>query len=33
MTPPKDHNYLPVTDIKDMEICDLFDKEFKIAAL
>lgn len=28
VTPPKDHNYFPVT--VDMEFCDLPDKEFKM---
>ena len=31
MIPPNDHNNLLVTDPKDMEICDLLEKEFKIA--
>ena len=31
MTLPKDHNNLLVTDLKDMEICSLPDKELKIA--
>lgn len=33
MTPSKDHSNLPVTKPTDMEICDLPEKEFKIAAL
>ena len=33
MTPPKEHNNPPVTNIKDMEICDLPNKAFKIAFL
>lgn len=33
MTTPKDHTNLPITDLKDMEICDLRDKEFKINVL
>ena len=33
MTPPKKHNNFPVTNPKDMEICDLPNKEFKIAVL
>lgn len=33
MTPLKDQNNLPVTNSKDTEICNLFDKEFKIAVL
>ena len=33
MTPPKDHNSLPVTNTKDMELWDLPDKEFKITVL
>lgn len=32
MTSPKDHNP-PVTKLKNMEICDLPNKEFKIAIL
>lgn len=32
-TPPKNHNNLPVIGSIDMEICDLPDKEFKIAIL
>ena len=30
MTPPKEHNKLPVTDLEEMEIHELHDKEFKI---
>lgn len=30
VTLPKDHNYPPVTEGKDTEICDLSSKEFKI---
>ena len=33
MTSPKDHNNLPVTKHKDMEIYDLPDKKFQIAIL
>lgn len=33
MTPPKNHNNLTVTHPKDIEICNLHDKEFKIDAL
>ena len=33
MTPPKDHNNLPVTNPKDMELWDLPGKEFKITDL
>lgn len=33
MAPPKDHNNLPLTKPKDREICNLADKEFKIAVL
>lgn len=33
MTPPKDHNNLPVTHFKDMEVCNLPDKVLKIAVL
>ena len=33
MTSLKDHNNLPVTEPKDMEICDLPDKEFKTVVL
>lgn len=33
MTSPKEHNNLLVTNHKDVEICDIADKEFKIAAL
>lgn len=30
MIPPKEHNNFSVTDSKDMEICNLPDKEFKV---
>lgn len=33
MTPPEEHNNFLVTDSKDMEICNLCDKEFKIIIL
>ena len=33
MTLPKDHNNFPVTNPKDMEICNLPDREFKIVVL
>lgn len=33
MTPPKDHNNLPLTEPVDMEIYNLPEKEFKIYAL
>ena len=33
MTPPKSYNNLPVVDPKDMEICNLSNKEFKITGL
>lgn len=33
MTPPEDNNNPPVTKIKDMEFCDLADKQFKITVL
>lgn len=33
MRPSKDQNNFPVTYLKDMEICDLPDKEFIIAVL
>lgn len=33
MTVPKDLNNFPVTNPKDMEICDLANKEFKISGL
>ena len=33
MTPPKDHNSLPVTNPKEMKLWDLPDKEFKITVL
>lgn len=33
LTSPKDHNNLPVIDPKDMEICNLPNKEIKIAVL
>lgn len=33
MTPQENRNSLPVIESKDREICDLADKEFKIAAL
>lgn len=31
--PPKEHTRLPVTDLKEMELCELPDKEFKIIFL
>ena len=31
MTPPKENNNIPVTHPKDIEICNLPDKEFKTA--
>jgi len=33
MTPPKEHNNFPVMDPKDMELCNLPQKEFKIPVL
>lgn len=33
VAPPKDDNNLPLTKPKDREICNLADKEFKIAVL
>ena len=33
MKPPKEHKNFPVTIPKEMEICDLLDKEFKILVL
>ena len=33
MTPPKEHNNFSVTNPKDMDICDLPDKEFRISVL
>ena len=33
MTPPKDHNNIPVTDLKGMKIYNFPEKEFKIAFL
>ena len=33
MTPPKSHNNLLVINPKDMDICNLFNKEFKTAVL
>ena len=32
MTTLKDHNNLPVTDHKDMEMCDLSSKDFSVLA-
>lgn len=31
--PAKEHTRLPVTDLKEMELCELPDKEFKIIFL
>lgn len=31
MTPPKEHMNIPITNLKDMESCDLLNKEFKIS--
>ena len=33
MTPPKEHNDFPVIDPKEVEICKLLEKEFKISIL
>ena len=33
MTPPKDHNNLPVIDLKQMEICNVSKTEFKMEVL
>ena len=33
MSPPKDHNNLPVIDLKHMEICNISKTEFKMAVL
>lgn len=33
MTSSKDHNNFPATDSKDMEICNLLDKEFRVAVV
>lgn len=33
MTSPKQHNNPPITELKDMKICNLFNKEFKIIVL
>jgi len=33
MTPPKEHNNFPVSDPKEMEICRLLEKEFKLIIL
>ena len=33
MTPPKEHNDFPVTNPKEMEICELPKKDFKIIIL
>lgn len=33
MTPPEEHNSFPVTDLEEMEICRLPEKEFKIIIL
>lgn len=33
MTPPKDHNNIPVIEPKDIEFCDLPKKDFKIPLL
>ena len=33
MTPPKDHNNLPVIDLKHMEICNVSKTEFKMEVL
>lgn len=33
MTPPKEHDDCPVTNTPKMEICNLFNREFKIVVL